>query len=451
MNAAAPGPAPSVRAANLGLGLLGLLSLALAVAQNWCSATGRLAPTWWCLGAQVPLYFAAAWLAGRARAARSTLGLILVVAVLLRIVAGWAEPYLSNDVYRYIWDGRVQAAGINPYRHVPHDPELVGLRDEAIYGKMNRKDYAPTIYPPGAEMVFFLVTRVSERVGWMRFCLVLFEGVAVWALLRILARRGEAPPRILLYAWHPLVIWEFAGNGHVDAVMIACLSLALLAVVAGRRGWVGAALAGAVLVKLYPVVLFPAFYRRWEWRLPAAFFATIAGAYAVYASVGARVLGFLPDYAREEGIEDGRRFFLAGLWHEATGLGVNPAGFKLAAAAALAALGVAAAWRRDRGLDGTLSFAAILGLAFMILLSPNYPWYYSWLIIFLVFLRWSVLSWITAASFLLYLSWSRWYDLNEYEMNRLFLSPALLLAGLALGRLAWRRFRTPHSVGRLAP
>ena len=71
---------------------------------------------------------------------------------------------MSTDIFRYVWDGRVQAAGINPYRHVPADAALQHLRDDAIYPYINRADYAPTIYPPMAQIVFFLVTRIS-RVG----------------------------------------------------------------------------------------------------------------------------------------------------------------------------------------------------------------------------------------------------------------------------------------------
>src|SRR5205823_3818984 len=87
---------------------------------------------------------------------RSALALILATAILLRVGALAAPVYLSDDIYRYIWDGRVQAAGINPYRYIPTDTHLAPLRDEAIFPNINRNNYAPTIYPPVAQLLFFV-------------------------------------------------------------------------------------------------------------------------------------------------------------------------------------------------------------------------------------------------------------------------------------------------------
>src|SRR6267378_3268258 len=110
--------------------------------------------------------------------------------VLFRLSLLFSPPYLSDDIYRYIWDGRVQAAGINPYRYIPADSALAQLRDKEIYPQINRKDYARTIYPPAAEALFFLTTRISETVTWMKATMVLFEALAVWALAVLLASLG---------------------------------------------------------------------------------------------------------------------------------------------------------------------------------------------------------------------------------------------------------------------
>src|SRR5260370_28880371 len=82
---------------------------------------------------QSALYLTAAWLIVRARNARSTLVTVLVLAGIFRLSIVFAPPYLSDDIYRYVWDGRVQAAGINPYRYVPADEHLQGLQDAEIY------------------------------------------------------------------------------------------------------------------------------------------------------------------------------------------------------------------------------------------------------------------------------------------------------------------------------
>src|SRR5258708_39680352 len=126
---------------------------------------------------QSVLYLIAAWLIVRARSARSTLIIVLVLAGIFRLSLVFAPPYLSDDIYRYVWDGRVQAAGINPYRYIPSDEHLQSLRDEQIYPKINRRDYARTIYPPVAEGIYFLTTRVSESVTWMKATMVGFEAI----------------------------------------------------------------------------------------------------------------------------------------------------------------------------------------------------------------------------------------------------------------------------------
>ena len=149
----------------------------------------------------------------------------------------------------------MQAHGINPYRYVPGDLRLVPLRDGAIYPHINRANYAKTVYPPGAQIVFLLTTRLSESVTGMRLTTVFFEGVTVWLLLRLLAAYEMPAPLVLLYLWNPLVIWEFAGGGHQDAFMLACCAWALLMHRRGHEMLTGVALGGAVLMKLFPILL----------------------------------------------------------------------------------------------------------------------------------------------------------------------------------------------------
>src|SRR2546425_1795617 len=221
--------------------------------------------------AQGAVYLFAVWLVLRDGPAPRSLAVILVFAALLRLTILFAPPYLSDDIYRYVWDGRVQAAGVNPYRFVPADPALQGLRDGAVYQHINRRDYAHTIYPPLAQSIFMGITRVSESVTWMKTCMMGFEVVAIWLLLRLLVLLGLPAQRVLIYAWHPLAVWEFAGSGHVDAAAIALLAVALWARQRKFPALTGMALAGATLVKLFPALLFPALYRRWDWKMPLAF------------------------------------------------------------------------------------------------------------------------------------------------------------------------------------
>src|SRR3954471_11774545 len=118
-------------------------------------------------------------------AAPARIGLLIVLgfALAMRLLLVGEEPFLSTDLYRYIWDGRVQAAGINPYRYVPADPALAALRDAAIYPRINRADYAVTAYPPIAEMFFFFVTRIGESAMTMRLAMMTCEAVIIAVMI----------------------------------------------------------------------------------------------------------------------------------------------------------------------------------------------------------------------------------------------------------------------------
>ena len=343
---------------------------------------------------------------GEAGSSRRAVTGILIVAALLRGMLLSIDP-ISTDINRYIWDGRVQAAGNNPYLFVPADPALEDLRDDEIYPEINRRDYAPTIYPPLAQMVFFLVTRVSEDVSAMKAAMVLFEGVAIWAVMRLLALRAISPTRILLFAWHPVPIWEFAGSGHVDAIALACICLALLAAETRRPILAGIALGGAALVKFFPVLVGPALYRRWDWRLPVAGFVTIVALYIPYLGAGKKILGFLSGYSAEEGLSSGDGFYLLVLlkqWVPAFPTGASALYLPIAALV-LAALGLHVLLRRridEAGAD--LAGAFLLAVAFTVLTSPHFPWYMAWLVPFLCFMpSWPVI-WLTGSATLMYVA-----------------------------------------------
>ncbi len=353
--------------------------------------------------AQGAIYLLAVGLAWNGRGRRE-LAMILSASVLLRVPVLLAPPYLSTDIYRYVWDGRVEAAGINPYRYIPVDPHLERLRDPQIFPRINRNNYAPTIYPPAAEAIFLLVTRVSQSLIVMKAAMVIFEAITIVLLLRLLDAASLPSGRILVYAWHPLPIWEFAGSGHIDAAMITVVVLALWARRRGKGWLAGLALAGATLVKLYPALLLPALYRRWEWRMPVAFAGAVVLGYLPFIGVGWRVFGFLPGYAREEGFAaNGAGFYPWSLLQTLPPFAALPALLYIAGAATLlGALALAVLFTRSAD-DGQFAGAALLVGAFMFLLSPHYPWYFTWLIVFACFAPWLSLLWLTHACLLLYL------------------------------------------------
>ena len=360
---------------------------------------------------EVPVYLAAVVVVCRDKGRdasgtrRAVVGTLIVAGILRGIVVP-IDP-VSTDINRYVWDGRVQAAGINPYRYVPADPALASLRDDDIYPEINRKEYAPTIYPPFAQVVFFIVTRFSETLIAMKAAMTLFDAVAIWALMRLLRRRGLPPTRILIYAWHPLPIWQFSGDGHVDAIAVACICLALLAADAGKPVLAGIALGGATLTKFFPVAIGPALYRRWDWKLPLAGFLTLVVLYLPYIGAGRHLLGFLTGYSAEEGYKDGSGIYVWLLLRHLFPWIPKPAVafYMPATALAIGALGLVSLVRRRRDrvdIRGALAIAWV----FAVLTSPHYGWYLTWLIPFLCFIvSWPALWLTSAATFMGIVGW----------------------------------------------
>src|SRR5215212_6793424 len=298
---------------------------------------------------QSGLYLLAAWIVVRARPSNSTLLIAVAFAVVFRLSILFAPPYLSDDIYRYVWDGRVQAAGVNPYRYIPAAPELVQLRDDGIYPKINRREWAHTIYPPVAQVVFLLTTRISESVTWMKATMLGFELVTIWAVAQLLALLGRPRQLLLMYAWHPLVVWEFAGSGHVDAIAICFIALAFLAWQKKFNAGAGFMLACATLVKLFPVVLFPAMLKRGRWKIAPAFATTIIVGYLAYLSVGPKaVLGSLPGYTQEMGLITGQQFYALSLARKLFGLELPATVYMIAAVFTMGVIGLWVLSRRAR-------------------------------------------------------------------------------------------------------
>ncbi len=238
------------------------------------------------------LTFVATGLAERAPADRA-LWLIFGVGIALRAYVLMFDPLLSSDIYRYVWDGRVQAAGINPYRYVPADQALALLRDGAIFPHINRAATAVTIYPPVAQFFFLIVTRIGENVTVMRLALLGCEAASVTLIMLLLRQINRPLTRVVAYLWHPLPVWEIANSGHVDALMVALMLLGLWIALTGHALKGAVVIAFSMLVKPYTAPVLAGIWRPWDLRMPLVVIATVAICYVPYLSVGWGVLGFL--------------------------------------------------------------------------------------------------------------------------------------------------------------
>jgi hypothetical protein len=388
------------------------------------------------------------------------LAIIIIFAGCFRAQLVNKRPYLSTDTYRYIWDGRVQAAGINPYRYVPSAPELAHLREDKIYPNINRGDYAPTPYPPVAQAIYLGVYLAHPlSITAFRIAMSLFDMITLLSVMLVLARAGLNPARAVIFAWHPLVIWEGAHSGHVESAFIAFLALAFLARVYKKPVLTGVMLGLAAMVKFYPGLLLPALMfsietegvnpagadRKPGWvkrlitivfskkniKLLAAFVATVIASYLPYLSVGKGVFGYLPHEFEEEGyVDDGTRYFLFSLIRKVAPLPTTV--FIAAAALALLAAGLWWIMRAKRdAVEIARGAVALIGL-YLLLTTPRYPWYYAWIIPFLCFAPRAGWFYLTGATILLYLLW---YIPNVYPHLPVWLGASVYAPAVAL--LAW--------------
>lgn len=364
-----------------------------------------------------------------------TLWGILACAAVIHGLLLAAPPFLSTDIFRYVWDGRVQQAGINPYRYMPADPQLAFLRDDQVYPHINRATSATTIYPPMSQAIFLLVASVSGTVTGVKVAMVAFEALAIAIMLYLLPRAGLPRERVLIYVWNPVAAWEIAGNGHVDGAAIGFIALALLAFAYRRPVLTGAALACATLVKLLPICLFPALWRRWDWRMPVTLMVLLILAYLPYLGVGAGVLGYLPGYAAEEGMDSGAAYYPIFLLSRVIPL--PPLAGVAYLAAGVVVLGILAlriAFRtRNSASNGTAMITTcrdclVLSTTVMVLLTPNHPWYFVWLLLFGCFVPSAAVLCLTVLSFLLY---PAYYDPNRLTQGIMYGAfGALLVAEL---------------------
>ena len=407
-----------------------------------------------------------------------TLGLILVFAIALRATLVPQRPYLSTDAYRYAWDGHVQAHGINPYRFAPAAPQLDSLRDQdhypnvvRIYPNVNRVAL-PTPYPPGAQWFFLLVGWLQPlSVTAFKAAAMIFDVITILALMWTLRRARLDPARAILFAWHPLPIWEGAHTGHIEAAFMMLLALALLAWSHRRHAITGVLLGLAAAVKYYPALLLPAFLRASESANEAAFartsneprhasrkanliaavravvfnkanlvmlggFAsTLVVVYLPYIWTGATGFGSLGNEFNEEGFTGtGARYFALGLIHKIAPLSTNV--FLITAASLLVGLAVWWAIRAKPGVVTVAHGAATLIGAYWLLTSPRYAWYYAWILPFLCFAPRLGWLYLTGASVFMYFLW---YEPLVYPDLPLWLGAIVYLPAVVW--LVWEKWR----------
>ncbi len=224
----------------------------------------------------------------------------VIFGILFRLTMLVSQPSLSDDVYRYLWDGRVAAHGINPYQYPPAADELADLRDDQIYPRINHKEI-PTVYPPVNQLFFAAIYKIHPSVTALKAALVGFDLLTVAILLLMLRRLGINLRRGLIYAWNPLVIIEFSGSGHIDILGIFFLSLSLWLFFRNKFHASNIALALSFLTKFFTVVIWPVLFLLKKNRKEVAiiFSLLVVMLYLPYVDAGGGLFSGLLTYSEK--------------------------------------------------------------------------------------------------------------------------------------------------------
>ena len=223
-----------------------------------------------------------------------------VVVIALVLAAVWHVEFLrlppgaDDDIHRYVWDGRLQRLGYNPYVVVPSDPAVQRLHTPETRN-LNNPDL-PSPYPPGAQLFFRAVTAIHESTFALKAAFVICELAILFALLDVLRRNRQATHLVLLYAWNPLLAIEVAGSGHIDIVGALLLVVSAAALIRRWRTTAAVALGLAVAVKFLPIVLLPLFWKRIRIRDAALAAAVVGLLYLPFIHHGRIPIGSLGTY-----------------------------------------------------------------------------------------------------------------------------------------------------------
>lgn len=388
------------------------------------------------------IYLIALYLFTRMHPTRAATILLIFLAIAFRAPLWTLQPTLSDDIFRYRWEGKVQAHGWNPYSVAPNDPRLAPLRDrhwEVIPGRE-----IPAIYPPVSELLFRVDWKMFPDPVAFKIPFELADVLVIFLLAWIFRGDPERNFRLAVYAWNPLVIVEFAGSSHNDV-------LAVLGIVCGLamfKKWPTLSVIPvtlATMAKVFPAILLPVWVRRLDWpQKKSAWWAA-----AVAALVAASVLA---PYG------SGLHMFRSNLtYYEATWKNYHASLYTIidwltgghtkipALAGVFSSWGLALclAWKRAGP-----ARAAYLLIGTILLFGPNgYPWYFTWIVPLLCFFPNPAWLMLTVLQFLSYNVLIGYGILGIFEFDRFF--QCLVYAPfycLLIAHWLWRRWHSKPNI-----
>jgi len=316
--------------------------------------------------------------------------LILFFAVVFRVTLLFSPPTLSDDVFRYVWDGSIQNHGINPYLYPPEASDISAFRDQ-YWTSINNK-HIPTIYPPLLQILFRVADLTSHTPMAMKVLFMVCD-IGVISIVLLLLRLYALPPdRVLIYAWNPLVLVEFAGSGHNDTLALVLMMAALYAIMRDRYLLSILWLALSFVSKFFSVVLIPSFFIQIRKIQPFLLFPFVVVLfYLLYIDAGMKLFEGLMVYGDKWRFNDSL-FTLA----------LQATGSLTQAKIVIAAIFLTIILVRLVSGKDHMRTAYILVGAYLLLTPTLQVWYMVWIIPFLCFYpnrAWLLLSGLTVLSY----------------------------------------------------
>jgi hypothetical protein len=357
-----------------------------------------------------------------------------VVVLALVLAAVWHVEFLrrpsdpDDDIHRYVWDGRLQRLGYNPYIVVPSDPAAKGLHTPETRN-LNNSDL-PSLYPPGAELFFHAVTAIQESTFALRLAFVLCEVAIVFLLLEML-RHKQGAHLVLTFAWNPLLAIEVAGSGHIDIVGALLLLISAAALARNWRTIAALTFGLAVAMKFLPIVLLPLYWKRVRIRDAVLAAAVVGLLYVPFLNHGRIPIGSLGTYVQSFRF-NGPVF--------ATLVQVAPP--KLLAGLAVLVGLVTATWLRNAAPQWSPNVFAWPMAASLLCAPVVFPWYLLWLLPFLTSPSTLLINLWTVSIIPTYVQWHLrtlghpWGALPGWVMLLEYGSVAIAAAIIALRRIS---------------
>jgi predicted secreted protein len=366
----------------------------------------------------------------------------IIFGVFFRLTLLFSPPSLSDDIFRYVWDGRVAAHGINPFQYPPNADELSALRDNVIYPNINHKEIS-TIYPPINQIMFLGIYKLNPSVLTFKAAFLVFDLLTILVLFLVLKSLSINMSRLLLYVWNPLIIVEITGNGHADIFGIFLLTLALWLLIKNRSMSSTCVLALSFLTKYLSLIFLPfvAFFKKdYKIIIGLVFIIIAAVFYLPYAGAGDKLFSGLFVYSSKWRFNDSifavvfstvksllPENWIVDLMIKPQGLSPEPAtiasrGTDLALSISKFIVGAIYSgvfvyyllrFKKNLTQAGNIWVfkTGLIVLGTLFLLSPTvHPWYFCWLLPFLVIVpnrAWILLTGLVGLSYWIFIDYAK--------------------------------------------